>query len=250
MPPRRSGKPLLIIGVIVAVVLVIGGGGAGAFWLFPRVFNAGGAESSAPTRPAAPKFHSLPGGCSIVTRQAAQRLVPGSEVRVIGPDRAGDGEGYMCVWGGTGPRSLRIEMTAYPSNIARSGDEVAKQHMDGYRGDAQASAGRTQIDGARTTVYGRLQELTGLGDEAFGAFRMIRPTNSDQDEPFQVGAPAGSDGIARIYLRVANVTVQVEYTASAQDGTKPLGERAAMQAAQTATRDVVQALNSCTTCGG
>ena len=216
--PPSSTPSVRASGIRTMVLVVVVVCSVGAVWFATR----GGGDPSNTATPAV-KFRKLPAACSFAPEQTVKRLVPGATTDHRPNERTETQVLAFCHWTSTDSHklhdskraSLDVRMSAYVGGPAISGNDQAKREMNDNRAKTMAGLDSHQYSGER------FQDLTGPGDEAFSVYQ---------------------DG-AEIHVRVANVFFVLFYSTINGDA------QALLQDARSAANDIVNALNSCTTCG-
>lgn len=225
---------LVASAVSLATVAVARGGGLSAF----------GGE---------PKFTKLTSGCGMVPATTIRRWAPQATVQDYGEDGLKDRVQYAateCAWfsdESPGPfRQLRIDVSVdrdvplvidseRPKGLdrAKSGQQ---EELKKYENKANHT--ENQGDGY-VDYYGRLTDLSGIGDEGFVISRREQHIGSRYD---------GRD--VNIYVRWGNADIHVEYlSAETSERTMtPTPDAVAREGAVVVTRDIVRYLSQCTAC--
>ncbi|MFC6020346.1 hypothetical protein ACFP2T_29770 [Plantactinospora solaniradicis] len=248
--PHRSYTGLIIAALVVVVVVVVTTGLAVVGYHY--VVNSSGGElpdGSGPTAPGEPIYRKFPAPCGMLAKPTLAATVPAGE-SMLDSNRPGpsetDGAHAVCHFimpyaeseRRAMDRSLRVTLDAHLHERYATGVDRAKKVFADSRATLQGLADKGEDEGQGTrTVFGKLEEPGGLGDEAVA---MYTTTTSD-DRRY-----GGTD----LRVRVGNVYLQVSYTGfDGREGQeRPMTPEVARQGAQDAARDVVEALIDCPDC--
>jgi predicted Ser/Thr protein kinase len=240
--PARKRRRRWVVGVAAATV-VAGGAGAGVWLLGDTPMN----------------FTTLTtAGCAMVPAATVREVAAApmsapaamNELQDKGPEIHAS-----CRWSTpSGPAGPFRELSVYVSVLrdvpypvdgdSPKGLDRAKAQQLHARRDSQGKAGHTRVNGtdqyAFTSRYGRVTQVSGLGDEGFVASEYVR----------NVSGSFGPE-IAYVQARLGNALISAEYTTGERpsaDVMTPTPEAEARRGAETVAREVLRYLSRCKAC--
>ncbi|WP_026415965.1 hypothetical protein [Actinomadura oligospora] len=244
--PKAERRPRLLMVLVAVVSFAVaagvvfllapsgGGGGepkAGPTETSPRApAGTGGQPSSAPPKastppkspsrtaqPTAKPFTALalPDACGTVSGAVLNRVAPGASKQANSNNTLA-----TCTFTSKAPfRWLLVEMYLYPTGNLPDAVGDARRNYD---------ARWTQAHSAPLARTFALEQVSGLGDEAFRSFK------EDKGQPLVVG---------EVTARRGNVVIRVGYSRQLPSGTKPESvQQSALTNATDAAREVLDAL--------
>jgi len=207
MPRPARAVPVLVLAVMLGAT-ACSPGVQGTF--AERVSTTAAPTTPSPGGPTGgPETGALPDPCGLVNDATVARFV---EAPVENPYAGGSDFFRACSWrtGSTGATraygSLSVQLVLTRTIGTSNGAERAKRLFE--------------ADKNRTSVLGPVEEVEGLGDDAFHRYRMLSRLHS-----------------TRLQVLVGNVTVSVDYNSSA-----PASKQASVDAARAVAAEVVAGL--------
>lgn len=247
-PQQGGGSRLKSALVLVAVAVVFGGAGALGADLAIGSPKSAKQTSAEPKKAGIPTvFQAMPSPCTLLTTpQISQFIQHPKQPSLLGSNGSDGDPGGACEFETSSDflghdRSVELDLDMHNSTAQGSGPDLAKAAFDKKAADDKAKAGTVKKTSYQTATYGPLNQLQGLGEEAYSIYYTLDSS--------------GAYGYAEVNILRGNVIIRIQtsgFDEPADGSGKPpaLADSDLRPGAEQMARFAVTNLNSCTACAG
>jgi hypothetical protein len=248
--PQQGGSRLKSALILAAVAVVFGGAGALGADLAIGSPKSASPKPTKTQKPSIPTvFQAMPSPCDLLTTaQVTQFVQHPKQPSLLGKTGAEGNPGGTCQFDTSSDflghnRSIELSVDMYPSTAQGSGPDLAKAAFEKKATDNKGKAGTTKKSTYQTATYSQLNQLQGLGEEAYSLYYRLDDTTGS------------AYGYGEADVLRGNVVIRIQtsgFDEPADGSLKPpaLADSDLRPGAEQMARYAIVNLNSCTACAG